>query len=43
MWGWAGGGLLGERGAGAKLVLSNVKIDPRPASRWPDAGGAVSV
>ena len=26
-----------------KLVLSNLKLDPPPSSRWPGTGGAVSV
>ena len=26
-----------------ELVLSKVKLDPRPAIRWPGAGSAVSV
>ena len=30
-------------GAGVKLALSKSKLDPRPAIRWPGAGGAVSV
>ena len=39
---------LGEGGellwwAGMKLVLSKMKLDPRPENRCLDAGGAVSV
>ena len=30
-------------GAGVELVLSKLKLEPRPAMRWPGAGSAVSV
>ena len=38
-----GGGDRWGAGAGVKLVLSKLKLDPRPAVRWPGASGAVSV
>ena len=30
-------------GAGVKLVLLKLKMEPRPAIRWPGTGSAVSV
>ena len=33
----AGGGVVGGEGEGMKLALSNVKLDPRPATRCLDA------
>ena len=30
-------------GAWVKLVLSELKLDPRPAIRWPGVGSALSV
>ena len=30
-------------GAWVKLVISKLKLDPRPSVRWPGAGSAVSV
>ena len=41
--GLGGGGRLLGGGAGVELVLSKLKLDPRPAIRWPGAGSAVSV
>ena len=38
------GGLIVEgAGAGVKLVLSKLKLDPRPTIKWPGAGGTVPV